>query len=184
MASDPDAALVQRFKGGDETAFNEIVRHYQEKLYYVALRMVNDHDDAADLSQEAFVKAYRSLSKFKEKSSLYTWLYRIVINLCINHQRAKRVRDFISLDALPMPLRTTQSAPDQEVERNDLGRAIQQAVQRLPAQQRAVFILRQYEQLSHQEIARTLGRSVGAVKANYFHAIRKLQTWLADVKEA
>ena len=177
-------ALVRRFKGGDEAAFNEIVRRHQEKLYYVALRMVNDHDDAADLSQDAFVKAYRGLSKFREGSSLYTWLYRIVTNLCINHLRAKKAWDVISLDALMEPLASTRHAPDQGVERKDLGQAIQQAVERLPPQQKAVFILRQYEQLSHEEIARTLGRSVGAVKANYFHATTKLQKWLAEFRES
>jgi len=183
MATDPDVALVKRFKEGDEAAFNEIVRRHQEKLYYVALRMVGDHDDAADLSQDAFVKAYRGLAKFKEGSSLYTWLYRIVINLCINYLRAKRLRDVISLDTVVEALGTTKLAPDEVLEQSDLGQAIREAVQRLPAQQKAVFVLRQYEQMSHEEIATTLGRSVGAVKANYFHATKKLQKWLAEFRE-
>lgn len=183
MADDPDLALVRRFKAGDETAFNEIVRRYQEKLYSVALGMVGDHDDAADLSQDAFVKAYRGLPKFREGSALYTWLYRVVVNLSINHLRARGVRNAISLDSLVEALASKDRAPDEALEDKDLDEAIRKAVQRLPAQQKAVFVLRQYEQMSHEEIAQTLGRSVGAVKANYFHAVKKLQAWLATHKD-
>jgi len=183
MQNASDEALVKQFKQGDDSAFNGIVRRYQEKLYYVALRMVNDHDEASDLSQEAFVRAYQGLSKFEEGSSVYTWLYRIVVNLCINHLRARKARQIVSLDALVEPLASGKHRPDQELEQRDFGEAVQQAVEQLPPRQKAVFILRQYEQLSHEEIARTLGRSVGAVKANYFHAVQKLQKSLAEFKE-
>ena len=183
MQNVSDEALVRQFKQGDDSAFNGIVRHYQEKLYYVALTMVNDHDEASDLSQEAFVRAYQGLPKFEEGASLYTWLYRIVVNLCINHLRAKKARQIISLDALVEPLVSSKHTPEQEVEQKDFREAVQQAVEQLPPRQKAVFVLRQYEQLSHEEIARTLGRSVGAVKANYFHAVKKLQKSLAEFKE-
>jgi RNA polymerase sigma-70 factor (ECF subfamily) len=183
MQNVSDEALVRQFKQGDDSAFNGIVRRYQEKLYYVALRMVNDHDEASDLSQEAFVRAYEGLAKFEEGSSLYTWLYRIVVNLCINHLRARKARQIVSLDALVEPLASSKHTPEQDAEQKDFREAVGEAVEQLPPRQKAVFILRQYEQLSHEEIARTLGRSVGAVKANYFHAVKKLQKSLAEFKE-
>ena len=95
-----EISLVKQFKEGDERAFNEIVRTYQERLYYLALKLLGDREDAQDISQEAFVKAYYGLNKFKEDSSLYTWLYRIVLNLCMNRRRRDKLVEFVSLDVL------------------------------------------------------------------------------------
>jgi RNA polymerase sigma-70 factor (ECF subfamily) len=178
-----DADLIHRFKTGDETAFNEIVRRYQKRLYAVALRMVRDHDVACDLSQEAFIRAYEGLKGFREDASLFTWLYRIVVNLGINRRRVEKVRRFISLDDLKDKLVADRGNPSEDVDDSELRGIIKRAVDALPERQRAIFILRQYEGLQHQEIAEILGRSVGAIKAGYFHAVRKLREELKEFVE-
>lgn len=176
---DPDQMLVRRFKAGDEQAFNELVRRYQGRVHSLACRMVRDPEDAADICQEAFVKAYQSLRKFREDSAVYTWLYRITSNLCVNYLRRKKLRDALSYENIAGWLAGRDAGPDREMVRGDVGAAVEEAVAKLPPRQRAVFLLRQYEGLSHEEIAVSLKRSVGAVKANYFHAVQRLQKELA-----
>ncbi len=183
MENDLDISLVRRFKQGDQRAFNRIVNRYQQRLYYLALRMVNNHEDAADISQDAFVKAYEGLSKFQENSSLYTWLYRIVVNFAINHQRKKRLRAFIRLEDVKPLSASPSGSPDKMLEQNELAHAVDKAIQGLPERQKAIFILRYYENLSHREIAEIVGRSVGSVKASYFHAVNKLRKELSQFVE-
>ncbi len=177
-----EISLVKQFKEGDERAFNEIVRTYQERLYYLALKLLGDREDAQDISQEAFVKAYYGLKKFREDSSLYTWLYRIVLNLCMNRRRRDKLVEFVSLDALGEITASKSVNPDKKAEHSELNAAIKEAVDSLPEKQRAIFMLRQYEELSHGEIAEIVGRSVGAVKSNYFQAVKKLQQSLAKFR--
>lgn len=179
IGDDPDQALVQRFKAGDEQAFNELFRRHQGRVYGLALRMVRESDDAADVCQDVFVKAYQALRGFRENSSVYTWLYRITINLSVNYLRRKRLRDSLSYDYVAGWLTGRDAGPDRDMARGDVGTAVEWAVAKLPPRQRAVFVLRQYEGLSHEEIALALNRSVGAVKSNYFHAVRRLQKELA-----
>lgn len=183
MHNDPDISLVRRFKEGDQGAFNQIVRRYQERLYYLALRMVGNHDDALDISQDAFVKAYEGLEKFHGDSSLYTWLYRIVVNLSINHRRKRKVIRFVSFEDVRAVLASTKDSPDEVVNRKEFSEAADEAIEGLPARQKAIFVLRYYQGLSHQEISEILGRSVGAVKASYFHAVRKLRKALSKFVE-
>jgi RNA polymerase sigma-70 factor (ECF subfamily) len=175
IGEDTDQALVRGFKAGDEGAFNELVRRYQGRVYGLACRMVRDPSDAEDISQEVFVKAYQGLRGFREDSAVYTWLYRITANLCVNHLRRKKIRESLSYEAIAGWLAGRGAGPDREMARGEVGAAVEEAVARLPPRQRTVFILRQYEGLSHEEIAEALKRSVGAVKANYFHAVKRLQ---------
>ncbi|MSS71602.1 MAG: sigma-70 family RNA polymerase sigma factor [Candidatus Latescibacteria bacterium] len=175
----PDQALIQRFKAGDEQAFNELVRRYQGRVHSLACRMVRDPESASDICQDVFVKAYQSLRKFREDSAVYTWLYRITSNLCANYLRRKKLRDAISYENIADWMAGRDAGPDRELARGGVGAAVAEAVDRLPPRQRVVFLLRQYEGLSHEEIAVTLKRSVGAVKANYFHAVQRLQKELA-----
>lgn len=177
-----DHALVSRFKEGDEQAFNLLVRQNQGRIYGLALRMVGDADEAEDICQEVFVKAYSGLRKFREDSSVYTWLYRIALNQSVNFLRRKKIREAVSFDTIASWLPGKQAGPDRVLAREDVGIAVEKAVARLPARQRAVFVLRQYEGMSHEEIAQTLNRSVGAVKANYFHAVHRLQKELAEYR--
>ncbi len=178
-----DPSLIRRFKEGDEQAFNALVRRHQGRIYSLALRMLRTPDDAEDICQDVFVKAYRSLKGFREDSSVYTWLYRITLNLCVNCLRRRKLKNALSLESLAGWFPGRQAAPDREMAREDVGGAVEEAVSRLPSRQRTVFLLRQYEGFSHEEIAQALNRSVGAVKANYFHAVRRLQKELAGYRK-
>ncbi len=175
-----DAELIAAFKDGVQTAFNEIVRRYQEKVYWLVRRIVQDHDDANDIAQEVFVKAYHGLRNFREEASLYTWLYRIGTNLSLNHLRRKKLRSFLSIDEMEDAIRATEGAPDMEVEHKERTALIERAIERLPAKQKLVFILRFYEEMPYNEIAKVLGKSTGGLKANYFHAVRKIEEYLKN----
>ncbi|MFA6470555.1 MAG: RNA polymerase sigma factor [Candidatus Latescibacterota bacterium] len=177
-----DIELVRRFKKGNESAFTEIVNRYNKRLLNTAKVILNNEDDAMDLTQEAFVKAYFNMKGFREDSSLYTWLYRIVYNLCISHLRRKKIISFISFDHDDevMEFHSSEPGPEKEYERKELRRSVIKAVDALPFKQRTVFTLKQIDGLTHGEIAEIMGITEGAVKASYFHAIRKLQCMLKN----
>ena len=180
-----DLELVRRFKKGNESAFTGIVNRYNQRLLHTAKVILNDEDDAMDLTQETFVKAYFNLKGFREDSSLYTWLYRIVYNLCISHLRRKKIVSFISFDHHDdvMEFHSSDPGPEKEYERKELKRSVIRAVNALPFKQRTVFTLKQVDGLTHREIAEIMGITEGAVKASYFHAIRKLQGMLKNYGE-
>jgi RNA polymerase sigma-70 factor (ECF subfamily) len=178
-----DLALVERFKAGDQEAFNEIVRTYQKKIYFLCYRMLETHEDAADLSQETFVRAYGALRKFDGRSGLYTWLYRIAMNLCLNQVKKPRSLSLDEEEAQEVEAPSEQGSPEEVLHRSQISQAISRAVEALPPRQKAVFILRTTQGLSHEEIARTINRSVGAVKATYFQAVHKLRESLKELKD-
>jgi len=167
-----DFELIDRTLGGNGDAFEELVNRYKKSVYHLTYRMVHDYEDAADLSQETFLKVYQGLLKFKRKSSFHTWLYRIAVNLCINYLRKKGNRQFVELDNIH-----TVQQPEvlNKLEMEELQDVVSHAVSQLPEKQRVSVILRIYHGLSHKEISDILGCSVGTVKANYFHAIRNLR---------
>lgn len=181
MTGHGDLELIDLFRRGDESAFNEIVRRYQEKIYWVARRFVNDHDEADDIVQEVFIKTYDALKDFRSESGLYTWLYRITVNMSLNVMRRRRVREFLQLDDFPGLEESPDQRPDEELERKEHRSLVERAVEKLPEKQRAVFVLRYYEELSYEEIAAVLKTSVGGLKANYFHAIRKIEEYVKRV---
>lgn len=168
-----DRALVEAFVGGRRDAFDVIVLRHQRQVYRVCYRFAGNQEDAADLVQDVFIRAFRSLGRFKHESSLRTWLYRIAVNTCLS-----RV-------AVPQPVR----APIDEVEMSDQradgpletvlaserAAAVRAAIGQLPPKQRATVVLRIYEGLSHQEISHVLGSTVGAAKANLCHALGNLR---------
>jgi len=174
--------LVQRFKHGEEKAYNELVNLYKQRIFNLVLKMVRNREDAMDLAQEAFVKAYHSLKDFREEASFSTWLYRIAVNLCLNFTQRDRFRSFILLEDLTQPVLSSDS-PLKDLEQKELDKAIDQAVLNLPSKQRTVFILRHYQELPHSEIAKILDKSEGTIKANYFQAIKKLKKSLAGFIE-
>ncbi len=178
MTEQSDLELVRLFQRGDESAFNHLVLRYQEKVYWVARRFVNDHDGADDVTQEVFCKAYDALKEFRGDSSIYTWLYRITVNIALNTLRRQKVKDFLRIDELFDLEDTNVQAPDQVVEQQEDRALIEQAIARLPKKQRSVFVLRYYEELPYEEIAKILKTSVGGLKANYFHAVRKIQEYV------
>lgn len=178
-----DDELVSNFQNGQEDCFDKLVRKYQDKIYSLAYRMVHNAEDAKDLAQETFVRAYQGLPKFKRKSAFYTWLYQICVNLCINfNKKSAKLRTVSQEDigegiVMNMPARNT---PETTLYQKDFQIALESAIRILPDQQRAVFLLRQYQGLRNDEIAKVVKCSTGAVKAHYFHAIRKLRNLLQD----
>ncbi|MEX1139735.1 MAG: RNA polymerase sigma factor [Bacteroidota bacterium] len=173
-----DLELVDRFRNGEESAFNEIANRYKEKLYWTARRFVNDHQDADDVVQQVLWKAYEGLKNFRSDSSVFTWLYRIAVNTSLNAVRKKKVREFLQFDELFESENPESERPDEVVEREEEKALIEQAVQKLPEKQKAVFVLRYHEQLSYDEIAAILKTSVGGLKANYFHAVKKIEEYV------
>jgi RNA polymerase sigma-70 factor (ECF subfamily) len=168
-----DQALVAASLAGDRSAFDEIVERHQRAVYQVCFRFVNNHEDASDLVQEAFVRAWRGLTNFKGQAALSTWLYRIAVNVSLNRVSVKKTEtETIDLDRLED---SNAELPGTRLMRAERADAVRRAISELPEKQRATLILRTYHELSHQEIAEILGSSVGAVKANFFHALANLK---------
>ena len=176
-----DRELVEEFKAGKKDhAFDILVRRYQERIYWTVRRIVGNHEDADDVSQETFVTVWNKLDGFREESNFFTWLYRIGVNAALGHLRRAKVRDYVSLDTIVRPFMDKSTRSDKDILREERISAVEAAVQELPPQQRAVFCLRYYEGLKYDEIALMLGKSTGTLKANYHHAIKKLEKSLRD----
>ncbi|HLP15652.1 MAG TPA: sigma-70 family RNA polymerase sigma factor [Bacteroidota bacterium] len=179
MTHDDELDLVERFQAGDEQAFNTLTLRYQEKIYWVVRRMIPDHDEADDVVQDVFIRAYHSLKSFKGESSVYTWLYRIAVNLSLNEIRRRKIRKTFSLDENTTEQhRSYEDSPVEEIEKQEQAALIRQAIDRLPEKQKKVFILRYYEEMPYEEIAKIVRTSVGGLKANYFHAVKKIGEFL------
>ena len=173
-----DAELVESCLAGRREAFDLLVERHQRHVYQLCYRFVTNHEDASDLSQDVFIRAYRGLRNFRGQSSLATWLYRIGVNVCLNRVGAKVLRTEPIEDRQHVDTRA-ESAADRMLTGERAAR-VRQAIAKLPRKQRATLILRMYHELSHREIAQTLGSSVGAVKANFFHALGNLKKLLGD----
>lgn len=173
-----DLELIKKFKSGDISGFNGIVRKYQQQVYWVIRKMVQDHDEADDLTQEVFIKVHSALKDFREESNLFTWLYRIATNYSINHLKKVKVRNTVSVEMVVEPIESTDKRADEEIDEETRRMYLMEAIETLPAQQRAVFNMRYYDQLQYDEIAEILGKSTGGIKANYFHAVKKIGEYL------
>jgi RNA polymerase sigma-70 factor (ECF subfamily) len=136
--------------------------------------MVQDHDEADDITQEVFIKVYSALKDFREESNLFTWLYRIATNYSINHIKKTKTRNTVSVEMILEPIESGDKAADELMDEQNRRQILEAAINTLPEQQRAAFNLRYYEQLPYDEIAEILGKSVGGIKANYFHAMKKI----------
>ena len=171
-----DRALISAFVGGRREAFDVIVTRHQRAVYQLCYRFVGNHEDAADLAQDVFVRAFKGLQNFKGESALGTWLYRVGVNACLNRLATKRPESE-PLDAVQRA-DPHASHPLDAIVRGERAAAVRRAIRKLPPKQRATLMLRVYQELSHEEIARALGSSVGAVKANFFHALGNLRRLL------
>lgn len=167
-----DHNLVERFNNGDESAFNEIVRKYQQRIYWHARRMTGNHLDADEIVQEVLLVLYKKLKDFKFKSSLYTWIYKITSTRSINLIRRRSVKEMFSLESGAD--REAESDILRDIENKEEIEMLEKHLQRIPAKQREVFILRTIDGLSYEEISEITGKSVGGLKSNYFHALRKI----------
>jgi RNA polymerase sigma-70 factor (ECF subfamily) len=169
-----DAALVARFRAGDRGAFDELVRRYQRPLYYLALRYVRIEADAKDLAQRTFIKVLGALPGFRADSSFRTWLYRIAINLCLNHLRDRKreeVRAELG-EALPAP----QTSGEGALIDRERGARLREAIAELPPKQRMVLELRIYDELPFREVAELAGCSENSAKVNFHHAVKRLRS--------
>jgi RNA polymerase sigma-70 factor, ECF subfamily len=172
-----DRALIEACLAGHAGAFDVLVERHRRAVYRLCYRFVNNHEDASDLSQDVFLRAYRGLKSFRGHASLATWLYRIGVNVCLNRVSVRTLA-VEPIDEHPIEDRA-ELASDRML-RDERGGLVRAAIARLPPKQRATLILRTYQEMSHQEIADVLGSSVGAVKANLFHALANLKKLLGE----
>jgi RNA polymerase sigma-70 factor (ECF subfamily) len=180
--ADPRAAereLVEACQRGEREAFDQLVVRYQRDIYRLCYRYVNNHEDANDLAQEVFLKAWRAIRRFRGDSAFSTWLYRIAVNACLNFRALRRPLTRELEDTLVDP----RPGALAEVERRDAAARVRAAVSRLPEKQRATLILKLFHDLTHEEVASVLGSSVGTAKANLFHALVKLRREMTGAGE-
>ena len=194
-AKEIDLELVKRCRQGDETAFSELVNRYQKKVYLIALGIVKNPEDAMDISQEGFVKVHRYLDNFQGTSSFYTWLYRIVFNLCIDHIRKnskhagdeydERLHGVKSGHHAPGGVMSERmdASPSKNMGRKELAQKIMEAINELPEYHRAVIMMREIEGMSYSDMAKSLNVSKGTVMSRLHHARQKLQQLLEPYLE-
>ncbi len=174
-----DQQLVIAFKKADtkQYAYYQIITKYQEKVYWVIRKMVIDHDDANDLTQEVFIKVWNKLAQFRGESGLYTWIYKIATNECLSFLRKKSKRFFVPiLDVKSELLKKIDQAS--HIDGDQIQIALQKALLKLPDQQRLVFNLRYFEEMPFKDIAKITGKSEGGLKANYHHAMKKIEEFM------
>jgi RNA polymerase sigma-70 factor, ECF subfamily len=176
IAGATDAELVAASLAGDLSAFDTLVERHRRNVYHVCYRFVGNHEDASDLTQDVFLRAFRALRRFKGESSVGTWLYRIAVNVSLNRVSVKTPQSE-PLDAR-QHVDTRSDAPGERILRNERAARVRAAIAKLPRKQRAAVILRMYHDMSHQQIADTVGSTVGAVKANVFHGLKNLKKLL------
>jgi len=169
--TEADNSIVERYLAGDMTAFDELMIRYERQVYRVCYRFVNNRDDAMDLAQEVFIKAFEHLSSFRRESSMKTWLYRIAMNHCINHVK-KNAREFVEINEGIGSVRASVHTDMEEREQREQFRVL---VKKLPPKQKAILEMRIHEQLSYEEIATMSGRSISTIKASVFFALEKLR---------
>jgi len=184
-----DFQLIEAFRKGEEKAFEEIVRRYQRQVANIIYLTLGSREEVDDLSQEVFVRVFRSLERFQFDSSLYSWIYRIAVNLCIDEIRKKRIRKLIPLEfmterKLEREKRTKETTTgSDELLQKEKKEVIREALAKLAPNQRAVILLREYQDLSYGEIAKTLRISPQAVKSRIFRARQELRDILKDYFE-
>lgn len=175
LHSQSDFDLIDLTLKGERNAFEVLIERYRNSIYALAFRMLRNHEDASDISQDVFFKAYEALASFKKKSSFHTWLYRIATNSCINYLRRYSSQQQIELATY----HTAQEADTLDsLYKIELQDVVNSAIEKLPEKQKATVILRVCEGLSHREVSKKLDCSVGTAKANYFHAIRNLRRFM------
>ncbi len=170
-SQDADIELVERYFRGDTAAFDEIMIRYERQIYRVCYRFVENRDDALDLAQDVFVKAFEHLPTFRRESTFKTWLYRIAINHCLNHVR-KNSQQFVEVTEFTA---STRPLIQHQLEHEEQREHFRRLMKRLPPKQKAILELRINEQLTYEEIAKISGRSVSTIKASVFFALEKLR---------
>ena len=186
--SPDETVLVQRARRGDLEAYDELVQRYQERIYATVYHMTSNHEDANDLAQESFIKAFQALKSFKGGSSFYTWLYRIAVNKTINFLKQRKNRIHMSLNDLDFNAEhdpdlvalISDKTPRREAGLTELQEKLNTALMKLSEPHRLVVILHDVQGLSHEEIAKVMGCNIGTVRSRLFYARQQLQAWLSE----
>jgi RNA polymerase sigma-70 factor (ECF subfamily) len=186
-SADSDHVLVAKVQDGDVAAFDHLVRKYRERLFGIIYNLTSNREDAADLTQEAFIKAFSSINRFKGKSAFFTWLYRIGVNTALSHLKRNRFRRFFSLETIQeegshaqiLETLAAKNKSDKGALLTELQEKLNEAMQKLSPKHRTVVVLFEIEGLSHQEISEVIGCSVGTVRSRLHYAKQQLQ---ADLK--
>ena len=185
-----DTKLMLRLSAGDQDAFQELVERHKLSVLNLCLRFTGNKADAEDLAQEVFIRIFQAAPKYEVKAAFTTWVYRIAVNLCLNHQRRKKILHFFSLNHKHSPNSQfddwqpevpVSEQPDSEFERKELQQLVQQAIQSLPESQKTVIILHRFHELSYQEIAAVLDTTVSAVESRLHRAKQNLKKRLQYV---
>lgn len=179
MTESADKRLLEQFRdpSSRNLAFSELVNRYQERLYWHIRRIVINHDDADDVLQNTFIKAFKNLDKFREDSQLFTWLYRIATNEALTFLKKKKKHIFVSMDDVSHQLSSTLES-DPELSGDAIQLKLQQAILTLPTKQRLVFNMKYFDEMKYEEIAEVTGTSIGALKASYHHAVKKIEVFI------
>jgi RNA polymerase sigma factor (sigma-70 family) len=176
-----DKVLLLKLRDPDSRnyGFNLLVRKYQQKIYWHIRKMVIDHDDADDLVQETFVKVWKNLEAFREDARLYTWIYRIATNECLNFLRKKKNKFFLPLHDVQHEL-SEKLESGNHIDGDEIQLKLQKALLKLPNKQRLVFNMKYFEEMKYEEISEITDTSVGSLKANYHHAVKKIEEFLKE----
>ncbi|WP_299820773.1 RNA polymerase sigma factor [uncultured Pontibacter sp.] len=174
-----DKEILDKFSNPESQnmAFNQLVRKYQQKIYWHIRKMVIDHDDSDDLTQEVFVKVWKNLGNFRQDAQLYTWIYRIATNECLTFLTNKKKRFFLPIHDVAAELaEKIDTSPD--ISGDEIQLKLQKALLRLPDKQRLVFNMKYYDEMKYEEISEILGTSVGALKTSYHLAVKKIEEFI------
>ena len=188
MDTAEEMALVRRTRHGELAAYDELVRRYQERIYATIYHMTSNHEDANDLAQETFVKAFQAIKSFKGGSSFYTWIYRIAVNKTINFLKQRKNRTHLSLDDLDFHAEhnpdlvalVSDKTPRREINLAELQEKLNEAMQKLSEPHRLVVTLHDIQGLPHEEIAGIMDCNVGTVRSRLFYARQQLQAYLSE----
>lgn len=187
MTEVSEKKIIEKVLGGDANAFEELVLKYEKTVYNLALRMVGDRDDASDMTQEAFIKAYGSLSSFRGDSKFSVWIYRIATNVCLDFLRSKSRKQQVSLtvsddddEDAQLDIPDPSSAPEQQLIKKISMQSVEEGLKTLPDKQRQILVMRELGGMSYAEIGKALSLEEGTVKSRIFRARKRLCTFLLD----
>ena len=187
-APEEETVLVKRAREGDLAAYDDLVKRYQERIYATVYHMTSNHEDANDLAQEAFIKAFQALKSFKGGSSFYTWVYRIAVNKTINFLKQRKNKAHMSLDDLDFNAEhdpdlvalISDKTPRREINLTELQEKLNEAMQKLSESHRLVVTLHDVQGASHEEIAKIMNCNIGTVRSRLFYARQQMQAYLSD----
>ena len=170
-----DYELVRDFLSGNQQAFNNLARKYQEKIYWHARRILGDHDDAHEIVQQVLLVMYNKLNTFNFSSSLYTWIFKITYTRSLNQLKKNNLKQLFTFSFNENSRKHSHENIVEDLESKERLIKMEKLLNKLPNKQREIFIMRNFDELSYEEISSITGKSIGALKANYFHAFKKIK---------